>query len=216
MIECATQPCSPLSDPAFKEKMAAVIPQLRAYARSLCGSRDTADDLVQETMLKAWSARARFLAGTNFRAWTFTILRNLYFSQLRRSKFVGDWDDLTASRLLAAPASQERALELHDLMRAMAAIPTGQREALILVGAGGIAYEEAAEIMGVAVGTVKSRVARARAALEAILEEGQLDTPRRDFMSNDEAVSDSLKYLDDAHARLGVRSSPIVSLATTA
>ncbi|WP_246525069.1 sigma factor [Sphingobium phenoxybenzoativorans] len=114
-----TTEAPPLSDRAFKDKMITVIPQLRAFARGLCGNRDTADDLVQEAMLKAWAARERFLPGTNFRAWTFTILRNLYFSQIRRGKFVGDWDDLVADRLLAAPASQEKTLELHDLIEQM-------------------------------------------------------------------------------------------------
>lgn len=177
-----------IPDAVFKEKMASTIPQLRAFARGLCGNRDLADDLVQDTMLKAWDARARFIADTNFRAWTFTILRNHYFSQTRRKKFVGVWDDAVANRLLAAPASQDKSLELHDLMRALAQIAAPQREALILVGAGGISYEEAAEIMGVAIGTVKSRVARARAAVEAILETGQLATCREDFVSLDRSV----------------------------
>src|SRR5690348_8753606 len=96
----------PLSDPEFKEQLAAVIPHLRAFGRSLSGSRDLADDLVQETLLKAWAARKRFQAGTNMRAWTFIILRNLFLSQMRRARFKGEWDDVTASKILAAPASQ--------------------------------------------------------------------------------------------------------------
>ena len=166
-----------LSDPEFKKQLALVIPHLRAFGRSLSGNRDLADDLVQETLLKAWAARKRFQAGTNMRAWTFIILRNHYLSQMRRSRFRGEWDDLTADRLLAAPASQDKHIELSDMQRALLQLPQPQREALVLVGAGGFAYEEAAEICGVAVGTIKSRVARGRAALEQILE-GQ-DLPSR-------------------------------------
>ncbi len=119
---------------------------------------------MQETLLKAWAARQRFQAGTNMRAWTFIILRNLYFSQMRRARFKGEWDDLVADRLLAAPASQDRHVELSDLQRALLHLPQPQREALILVGAGGFAYEEAAEICQVAVGTIRaaSRAAASR------------------------------------------------------
>ncbi len=159
----------PLSDPEFKDQLAAVIPHLRAFGRSLSGSRDLADDLVQETLLKAWAARKRFQAGTNMRAWTFIILRNLFFSQMRRARFKGEWDDITAAKILAAPASQDKHIELGDMQRALMQLPQPQREALILVGAGGFAYEEAAEICGCAVGTIKSRVARGRVALETLL-----------------------------------------------
>ncbi|MFT3978809.1 MAG: sigma-70 family RNA polymerase sigma factor, partial [Sphingomonas bacterium] len=158
-----------LSDPEFKEQLAQVIPHLRAFGRSLSGNRDLADDLVQETLLKAWAARKRFQAGTNMRAWTFIILRNLYLSQMRRARFKGEWDDLVADRVLAAPAGQDKHVELADMQRALLHLPQPQREALILVGAGGFAYEEAAEICGVAVGTIKSRVARGRVALEALM-----------------------------------------------
>ena len=168
----------PLSDPEIKKELAQVIPHLRAFGRSLSGNRDLADDLVQETLMKAWAARQRFQAGTNMRAWTFIILRNLYLSQMRRARFKGEWDDLVADRILAAPASQDKHVELGDMQRALLHLPQPQREALILVGAGGFAYEEAAEICGVAVGTIKSRVARGRVALEAILSDGSLPSRR--------------------------------------
>ncbi len=174
-----------LSDPEFKKQLATVIPHLRAFGRSLSGSRDLADDLVQETLLKAWAARKRFQAGTNMRAWTFIILRNLYLSQMRRARFKGEWDDLVADRLLAAPASQDRHIELSDMQRALLHLPQPQREALILVGAGGFAYEEAAEICNVAVGTIKSRVARGRVALEALLTQGQLPSRRESTIGRD-------------------------------
>ncbi|MES2097794.1 MAG: sigma-70 family RNA polymerase sigma factor [Pseudomonadota bacterium] len=170
-----------LSDADFKVELGQVIPHLRAFGRSLSGSRDLADDLVQETLMKAWAARQRFQAGTNMRAWTFIILRNLYLSQMRRARFKGEWDDLVADRILAAPASQDKHVELGDMQRALLHLPQPQREALILVGAGGFAYEEAAEICGVAVGTIKSRVARGRVALESLLSDGRGQlTSRRD------------------------------------
>ena len=181
-----------LSDPEFKAQLAQVIPHLRAFGRSLSGSRDLADDLVQETLLKAWAARKRFQAGTNMRAWTFIILRNLYLSQMRRARFKGEWDDLVADRILAAPASQDRHVELGDMQRALMHLPQPQREALILVGAGGFAYEEAAEICQVAVGTIKSRVARGRVALESILTEGKLPSRREHDADPDVTALDSI------------------------
>ena len=142
----APVPHETLPDGVFKTQLAQLIPQLRAFGRSLSGNRDVADDLVQETLMKAWAARARFQAGTNMRAWTFIILRNLFLSQMRRTRFVGDWDDLVADRVLAAGASQDKQIELADVQRALLTLPQAQREALILVGAGGFSYEEAADI----------------------------------------------------------------------
>lgn len=159
-----------LTDAQFKTALAETVPHLRAYGRSLSGNRDVADDLVQEALLRAWSARARFEAGTNIRAWTFIILRNVFLSQMRRAKFVGEWDDLTIDRILSSSGQQEAQLNLADVQRALSLLPDSQREALILVGAGGFSYEEAAEICDVALGTIKSRVARGRSALEKILE----------------------------------------------
>ena len=188
----------PLSDPEFKHELAQVIPHLRAFGRSLSGSRDLADDLVQETLLKAWAARLRFQAGTNMRAWTFIILRNLFLSQMRRARFKGEWDELTASKLLAAPASQDRHVELGDMQRALLHLPQPQREALILVGAGGFAYEEAAEICGCAVGTIKSRVARGRVALEQLLSGGKLPSRRQHKTDpNVSALSQIMSQVDE-------------------
>lgn len=188
----------PLSDPEFKDQLAQVIPHLRAFGRSLSGSRDLADDLVQETLLKAWAARKRFQAGTNMRAWTFIILRNLFLSQMRRARFKGEWDELTASKILAAPASQDRHVELGDMQRALMHLPQPQREALILVGAGGFAYEEAAEICGCAVGTIKSRVARGRVALEQLLTGGKLPSRRQHKTDpNTSALAQIMGEVDD-------------------
>ena len=189
---------APLPDNEFKDQLTVVIPHLRAFGRSLSGSRDLADDLVQETLLKAWAARKRFQAGTNMRAWTFIILRNLFLSQMRRARFKGEWDELTASKLLAAPASQDRHIELGDMQRALLHLPQPQREALILVGAGGFAYEEAAEICGCAVGTIKSRVARGRVALESLLNDGKLPSRRsHKTIENQTALQTIMNEVDE-------------------
>lgn len=185
-----------LSDKDFKDELSAVIPQLRAFGRSLSGNRDTADDLVQETLLKAWAARDRFEAGTNIRAWTFIILRNLFLSQMRRARFKGEWDDLVADRLLSAPAGQDKQIELADLQRGLLELPQAQREALILVGAGGFAYEEAAAICDCAVGTIKSRVARGRVALESLIEEGRLPSRRGTKASGTSALDEIMGQVD--------------------
>lgn len=166
------------SDPAlqfdFKSELISVLPHLRAFARSLTGQRDAADDLVQDALTKAWASRDRFEPGTSMKAWTFMILRNSYISQMRRRRFTSDWDEERAARVLVISASQDGNLELGDLHRALQVLPEQQREALILVGAGGLSYEEVAQICGVAIGTVKSRVARARAALAGLIESGNI------------------------------------------
>lgn len=177
-----------LSENDFKHALADVAPHLRAFARALCGSRDQADDLAQETMLRAWAARNRYAAGTNFKAWTFTILRNHFYSEARRSRFHGEYDEQMAERTLRAPAGQESALELSDVLRALSAIPDTYREALILVAAGNLSYEEVAEICGIALGTVKSRVCRARAMLSQIIESGQLPDFRHNFVITGDSI----------------------------
>ena len=138
----------PLDDATFKQRLAATIPHLRAFAYSLCGKMDVADDLVQDTMLKAWGARARFRPDTSMRAWTFVILRNCYISQMRRNKFTAPYDEGVAERTLTANADQQAPIHLEDLRIALLQLSTDQREAIILVGAGGFSYEEAAAICG--------------------------------------------------------------------
>lgn len=161
----------------FKRELIEVTPHLRAFARGLCGRPDMADDLVQEAMLKAWAAQDRFEPGTSMRAWTFVILRNAYLTDMRRNRFRGEYDEGVAERILTAPAGQEEPIHLADLHRALQTLPPERREALLLVGAGGFSYEEAATICDCAVGTIKSRVGRARAALNEMMEDGTL--PRR-------------------------------------
>ena len=159
---------------AFKRELAEVVPHLRAFARGLCGRPDMADDLVQETLLKAWAAQERFEPGTSMRAWTFVILRNVYLTEMRRNRFRGEYDETVAERILVQSAAQEEPLHLDDMRRALMALPEERREALLLVGAGGFSYEEAAEICQCPVGTIKSRVGRARAAISAMLEGGEM------------------------------------------
>jgi RNA polymerase sigma-70 factor (ECF subfamily) len=190
-----------LDDAAFKSELTAAIPHLRAYGRSLTGDLDRADDLVQDTMLKAWASRDRFAAGTSMKAWTFVILRNVFLSQMRRQKFHGDYDELTAERLLVAAPLQEEATHVADIQRALLELSADQREALILVGAGGMSYEEAAGICDVAVGTMKSRVSRARTALETIMASGRLTTPRADMPPPAEAMGAILERVDTLAAQ---------------
>ena len=153
----------------FRELLIGEIPNLRAFATSLSGSIQQADDLVQGTLLKAWSHADSFSEGTNIRAWLFTILRNTYYSLYRRrGREVQDTDGLYSSRI-AVSGGQESAVDLADFRIALAKLPEEQREVLIMVGATGLSYEETAEICGVAIGTVKSRVNRARVRLAEML-----------------------------------------------
>lgn len=154
---------------SFKDDLIAEMTNLRAFAVSLCGSASVADDLVQETLLRAWSKWDKFQPGTSLRAWLFTILRNIYYSNCRKSvREVQDSDGAYAQRLVVA-GDQENDVDLEDFRAALTRLPAEQREVLILVGASGVSYEEAAEICGVEVGTIKSRLSRARSQLVAIL-----------------------------------------------
>jgi len=153
----------------LKQAMLGLIPNLRAFAVSLCGDIERADDLVQESLLKAWDHLESFQEGTNLRAWLFTILRNTYFSECRRRRREVEDRDGTKAAELAVHPGQQGHLDMQDFRRALNVLPPDQREALILVGAAGFSYEEAAEISGCAVGTIKSRVNRARSKLIELL-----------------------------------------------
>lgn len=154
----------------FREQMIAAIPSLRAFGLSLTARGDRADDLVQETMMKAWKHHDSFQPGTNMKAWLYTILRNEFYSQLRkRRREVEDIDGIY-SRKVAVQPEQDGHLDMADMREALAKLSDDQREAIILVGASGFSYEEAAEICSVAVGTIKSRVNRARGHLSSLLE----------------------------------------------
>jgi RNA polymerase sigma-70 factor, ECF subfamily len=157
------------SSEQLKAELIARIPRLRAFAISLCGNADRAEDLVQETLVKAWGHLGSFVEGTNLGAWLFTILRNTYFSQYRTRKYeVSDSDGIFVGRL-AVTAGQTSHMDLLDLRAALAQLPDDQREAIILIGAAGHSYQDAAMIAGCALGTIKSRVNRARRRLVEIL-----------------------------------------------
>ncbi len=153
------------SAPDPRDELPEHLPALRAFAISLCGDVSTADDLVQDTIVKAWTNIDKFAVGTNMRAWLFTILRNTFFSiRRKRKREVADSDGVHAGRLCEKPAHDGR-LAFNDFRRAFDQLSAEHREVLILAGASGFSYEDVAEMTGVAVGTVKSRVNRARARL---------------------------------------------------
>ncbi|MDO9432710.1 MAG: sigma-70 family RNA polymerase sigma factor [Pseudomonadota bacterium] len=154
----------------WRNEVVAMIPALRAFAWSLSHNGSDADDLVQDTLIKAWTNRDKFEPGTNLRAWLFTILRNTYYTQVnRRRREVRDETGEYANTL-SSPPTQDWSVAMRAMQAALARLPDEHREALILVGAAGLSYEEAAEICGCALGTIKSRVNRARARLLKIMD----------------------------------------------
>lgn len=156
-------------DESVRKAVLGAVPSLRAFAISLCGNVDRADDLVQETLLRALANIDSFQPGTNMSAWLFTILRNHFRSEYRkRRREVEDSDGHYAESLKSQP-EQYGQVEFREFREALAQLPSDQREALILVGASGFSYEEAANICGCAVGTIKSRVNRARTRLAELM-----------------------------------------------
>jgi RNA polymerase sigma-70 factor (ECF subfamily) len=182
-------------DEPFKDGLVELIPFLRAFARSLCGNQEMADDLAQETLVKAWQARNMFTPGTNLKAWLFTILRNQFYSDRRRAWRQAPWDQDAAERIPGSSGEQAWAAELSDTARALGSLTDEQREALILVGAGGFSYEDAAAICHCAVGTVKSRVARARKTLMSILD-GEDPLPPASHPAEGDAANEIMAELD--------------------
>ena len=172
---------------SLKDEMLSTIPSLRAFAFSLCGNGDRADDLVQETLMKAWINQNSFTQGTSMSAWLFTILRNVFYSEYRkRRREVEDAEGTMAARLVSVP-EQNGHMDLQDLRAALQKLPAEQREALILVGGSGFAYEEAAQICGCALGTLKSRVNRARNAIATLLNiDTSSDVGRPDWQTTGE------------------------------
>lgn len=158
------------------ERIAECIPRLRRYARALTGNRARADDLVQDTLERSWSRRHLWRPGTDLRAWLFTIMHNLYMNQVRRRDPVAIHDE----RLdLPVAAPQEDALALRDLQRALEHLPAEQREVLLLVGVEQMRYEEVADVLNVPIGTVMSRLSRARERLRALMAGGAVSALRR-------------------------------------
>src|SRR3981081_517797 len=155
--------------PSLREAMLGVVPSLRAFAMSLCGNVDRADDLVQETLLRAIANINSFEPGTNMSAWLFTILRNLFRSEYRKRRREAPEGDGTYAETLKTQPAQASRVEFEEFRVALGKLPSDQREALVLVGASGFSYEEAAAICECAVGTIKSRVNRARTRLSELL-----------------------------------------------
>lgn len=155
----------PAASFSFEQQLLSCQPGLRLFARRLCRNADQADDLVQGALMQAWAARERFHAGSSMKAWTFTILRNIYLSWCRKHARVQPWDQELADILLTTPPRQEASLVLAETAAMIDQMPSNQRDALLMVGACGLSYSEAAQLANCPVGTIKSRVARARASL---------------------------------------------------
>jgi RNA polymerase sigma-70 factor (ECF subfamily) len=166
---------APTVDP--RDEIVTHLRPMRAFAMSLTRDRERADDVVQDTVLKAWSSIDRFEPGTNMRAWLFTILRNTFYSERRKAaRVVADHDGSLSDRMAVRPDHDGR-LALADLRRAFGTLTVGQREALLLVGAEGFSYEETAAMCGCAVGTIKSRANRGRRRLAVLLSIDDGETP---------------------------------------
>lgn len=182
-------------DAEFRTGLLSLIPFLRAFSRSLCGDRELADDLAQDALAKAWQARSSFRPGSNLKGWLFTILRNEFYSNRRRAWRQVPWDEDASEQTLSTKGEQTWAVLLSDTTRMLFSLPLEQREALILVGAGGFSYEDAAKIANCAVGTIKSRVARARKALMAAVD-GESSLPRDTLPTREEATNEILAEVD--------------------
>lgn len=153
----------------FRAEIIKLVPQLRAFSRGLTGSRDRADDLVQDTLMRAIAGEHLFRPGTNLRAWLFTILRNRHLSEFRRRRYDGGGVEDVPESMVAVSGNQQAALELKEVQALLMTVPVKLREALILVSAAGLSYEEAAAVCKCAVGTIKSRVNRARTEIAALM-----------------------------------------------
>jgi len=178
----------------FKRDFIALIPQLCTFARRLCRCHDFADDMSQEALAKAWRARDQFKPGTNLKAWLFTILRNQVYSEARRAWRKIQWDDECGNNIPAPASQQEHAMDVSDTGRALRILPKNQRDAVILVAAGGLSYEVAAKLCGTRVPTIKGRVSRGRARLRALIHGGESLAPRS-AVRGGEASEDILAQL---------------------
>lgn len=159
-------------DTNVRDALVECVPALRVFALSLCGNAARAEDLVQEALVRAWANRERFVPGTNFSAWIFTILRNHFYSECRRKRREVEDAEGHHAASLTTPAGQEHTVALGSVMDLILTLPASQRQALLLVGAEGFTYEEAAARLECRVGTVKSRVSRARSFLAERLGRG--------------------------------------------
>jgi RNA polymerase sigma-70 factor, ECF subfamily len=189
------------------DDMVALVPQLHTFARSLTRDGVRADDLVQEALMRAFSNINRFRPGTNLKAWLFTIVRNEHYSQLRRRKFEAHGVDTDLLPEPSVPPDHDGKLEMRDLNRALASLSPGQRTALILVSVSGFSYEEAAAICACAVGTIKSRVARARETLLQMLD-GTLPIPHDDDTEDEVTTATSRRMRTPRSRQRGLHAPP--------
>lgn len=166
----AAQVVTPLSDAEFKRALTDALPGLRVYGRNLTRDAERADDLAQETALKAWQARANFEAETNFRGWLYSILRNTHTSQMRRSGRMAEWDDIAAERIMATPPNQEDHIRLGEMEAMLGRLRPEQSDAIISMALFGQGFEEIAAARGAPVGTIKAQCARGREALRKMSE----------------------------------------------
>jgi RNA polymerase sigma-70 factor (ECF subfamily) len=176
----------------FEAGLVELMPVVRVFALSLSRHRELAEDLAQETLAKAWDARRSFTPGSNLKAWIFAILRNELYSRRRRDWRQVPWNDALGVTIAVPPGEQHWALELSDTACAMRGLSAPQREALILVGVGGFSQDEAAALTQIAVGTVKSRVGRARKALRKILD-GETSPPTKSRPATGEVMNEILE-----------------------
>ncbi|MDP3459960.1 MAG: sigma-70 family RNA polymerase sigma factor [Hyphomonas sp.] len=187
----------------FGADLAREMTELRGYALWLCNSGSLADDLIQDTLLRAWAARDRFQPGTNLKAWCTTILRNVFFSYKRRSWRSQPLPDDVVDELASESANSGHRLDLLALRNAIALLPEDQREALLLVGAGGQSYIEAAKVCACAVGTVKSRVSRARLRLAALMSENRAGFNSDSSLEADGALDDLMDQVSRLKGKVG-------------
>jgi RNA polymerase sigma-70 factor (ECF subfamily) len=177
---------------AFRRDLTDLIPRMRAFGRTMTGDMTAGEDLAQESLAKAWAARDRYQPGTNLKAWVYMIMRNQFFSEKRRSWRIAPLDSETVERTIPAISDPTATIALDELRRAMLMLPEEQREALILIGAGGCSYEEVAAMCGCAVGTIKSRVSRARDRLALIFAEGSI--PKDDIRPSNALAEIQAQY----------------------
>jgi len=206
-----TPPRELYAESEFEVRLVELVPFLRSFAKALSGSAHFAEDLTQDTLGKAWSARRSFTPGSNLKAWLCVILRNELYSYHRRAWRRAPWDAALGGAIAAPPAEQQWAAELNDTAWAMHGLPDPQRNALVLVGVGGFSHEEVAALWKIPVGTVKSRVGRARKSLRKILS-GPRSVPIEVRPANGAAMDEILAHLSQLsqvrpHGR-GARPEP--------
>jgi RNA polymerase sigma-70 factor (ECF subfamily) len=168
-----------LEDSRFTAGLRDVLPALSKFAGRLCRNKDSADDLTQETLTKAWKARRRFVPGSNLRQWLFTIMHNHFRSEQRRAWRQAPWDNLAAERIFAPLGQQLWSVELSDAARALNVLPSGQRDALLLAGFGGFSTDETATLLGCRPKAIKNRVCRARQVVREMLDGKKQITRKR-------------------------------------